>query len=232
MRDLWGDIDAAHPAWDFAGIVGDQAHSVRVSSHNCGTNQETALRHPTTGQLVDYPDGYAHALDATFWADRLGAAQIRNQLLMGPRRLDVRYVIDHDTGTLYLPEWRGGGTQTAGAGHPHLHISGAPWCTFDGRPWLQREMTDNDRRLIERLARESAQGRRMLRLRRRPYMHGRGVRELQAVLNRPIGLPYGPGTAHAVGDLQEFFGRARTERVDRATWELVLFIYIAHGFGF
>ncbi len=231
MVRLNADLAGAFPGSGYLGICGDPAHQARVSSHNCGVRQEAPVTNPATGRLEDYDDRFCNALDRSF-VDRLQAANMRNRLLMGPRRNDVRYLIDHETGTGYYPEYRGGGTFAAGAGGHHLHTSGTPWATLNPASWLQRTMTPADRRTIERLARQAAGHRRMLRLRPRPYMHGRGVRELQTVLNRPIGLPYGPGTAHAVGDLQEFFGGDRTERVDRATWELVLFIYISHGFGF
>lgn len=231
MVRLDDDFEATFEGGTYLGICGDTAHQARVSSHNCGANQESPITHPLTGRLVDYPDAYCNALDRGF-RDRLTAANMRNRLLMGPRKLDLRYLIDHETGIGYYPDFRGGGTFSAGAGGHHLHTSAAPWSTFDTSPWLKRAMTPADRRLIERLARDAAEGRRMLSADRRPHQRGRDVKEVNVVLNRPVGNPFGHGAARDVADLQAFFGATPTGKVNRETWELVLFIYIAHGFGF
>lgn len=205
------------------------------SGHNCATTpggQESPLVDPSTGRLVAYTPQWVHAGDRGH-PDRLTRANMRNRVLMGPRARHVRYVISHDDGDIYYPEWRGGGVDhgASASGILSTHLSMTPFGAASRDNWLQRTMTPADRRAIERLARDAAEGRRLLEV-RRPLMRGRGVHELQVVLNRPVGLPYGHGTARAVRDLQAFFGAEPTGKVNRATWELVLFIYIAHGFGF
>lgn len=233
MRRLWDEIHGLHPSWDFAGILGNPDHQARVSSHNwVPGHQESALVDPRTGRLTPYPAGYAHALDATYWGDLLGAGQVRNALLLGPRRIDVRYVIDHRTGVLYLPDWRGGGTGRSSSGHPHLHTSGAPWCTFGTDPWLgPKPMSDQARALLALAAGERARRRRLLEV-RRPRMSGRDVRRVQEVLNQPLTGVYGGGTSRAVGRWQTFVGLEPTGTVNRRTWESLLFVYLAHRAGF
>lgn len=114
----------------YLGIVGDQAHSVRVSGHNCGSGQESGLTHPDTGVYWNYPDAYAHALDIGHGGNRALATEIRNALLTDPFKR-VRYVIDN--GVIYYPAWRGGGT-SSGSGHStHVHVSFTPWSTHDVR---------------------------------------------------------------------------------------------------
>lgn len=233
MTGLNADLEAAFPGSVYLGICGDQAHQARTSSHNCGPgNQEAPITNPATGQVEAYQVGLCHALDRGH-PDGLTRANMRNRILLGPRSRDVRYVLDHYTGVGYYPEWRGGGTFTAGAGGTHIHTSGTPWRANSTASWLRREMTPADRRIIEGIARRAAAGRRMLRWRKGvPHQRGRDVREVNAVLNRPAGLGYRPITARQVAELQAFFGAEPTGRVDRATWELILFAYIAHGFGF
>lgn len=127
----WNDASAK---WGsrvtYLGIVGDQAHAVRVSGHNCGSMQESGLTHPDTGVFWNYPDAYAHALDIGHGGNRALATEIRNALLTDPFKR-VRYVIDN--GVIYYPEWRGGGT-SSGSGHTtHVHVSFTPWSTYDVR---------------------------------------------------------------------------------------------------
>lgn len=117
----------------YLGIVGDQAHQVRVSGHNCGSMQESSLEHPDTGVTWSYPDAYAHALDIGHGGNRALATEIRNAFLTDPLKR-VRYVIDN--GVIYYPAWRGGGTGS-GSGHSeHVHISFTPWSTHDVRPFF------------------------------------------------------------------------------------------------
>lgn len=124
---LWADVHAAHPATTFLGIVGDQAHSLRRSSHNCGSapgGQES----PIGG--VAYDPDYAHALDIGVGTDRDLALAIIGVLVDDPR---TRYCI-YD-GDLYYPD--GDDEPDADAtGHPtHVHWSGKPGTTRDTRPF-------------------------------------------------------------------------------------------------
>ena len=217
---LWGEVSRKYEGRVlFLGIVGDQAHSVRTSSHNCAPNQESG----------DYNPNYAHALDIGHHGDRALAAQIRN-VLLGDRR--VRYVIDNGVG--YYPAHRGGGTFSSSGHSEHLHVSFQPGTTFDTRPFLgPAPMTPEIRARIQRLAKEEAAGRRLLEWKQgRPRQRGRDVREVQTVLNRPVKLRYGPGTAKAVADLQRFLSLPATGKVNRPTWEAILYLYIARGFGY
>lgn len=217
---LWDEVSRKYEGRvQFLGIVGDQAHSVRTSSHNCAPNQESG----------DYHPNFAHALDIGHHGDRGLAAEIRN-VLLGDRR--TRYVIDNGTG--YYPTHRGGGTFRSSGHTTHLHVSFQPGTTFDTKPFLgPGKMTSEVRARITRLAKEAAAGRRLLEWKRgRPRQRGRDVRELQTVLNRPVKLPYGPGTAKAVSDLQRFLNLPATGKVNRPTWEAVLYLYIARGFGY
>lgn len=128
--------DASHK-WGsrvtYLGIVGDQAHSVRVSGHNCGALQESSLVHPDTGVLWAYPDEFAHALDIGHGGNRALAAEIRNAFLNDPYKR-VRYVIDN--GVIYYPAWRGGGTDNGSGHESHVHVSFTPWSTNDIRPFF------------------------------------------------------------------------------------------------
>lgn len=132
----WHDFSAFYGSRvTYLGIVGDQAHAVRISGHNCGSMQESALVNPFTGALTQYPDAYAHALDIGHGGDRALATEIRNKLLNDPFKR-VRYVIDN--GVVYYPAWRGGGT-SPGSGHTtHVHVSFTPWATHDVRSFLEK----------------------------------------------------------------------------------------------
>lgn len=133
----WHDFSAKYGARiTYLGIVGDQAHAVRVSGHNCGALQESPLVNPFTGVLTQYPDAFAHALDIGHGGNRALATEIRTLLLRDPLKR-VRYVIDN--GIVYYPEWRGGGT-SQGTGHTtHVHVSFTPWSTNDVRNWFVPE---------------------------------------------------------------------------------------------
>jgi len=129
----WLEVDRVWPEVTYLGIVGDQAHQTRVSGHNCGALQESSLINPATGLLTAYPDQYAHALDIGHGGNRSLATEIRTRLLADPQKR-VRYVIDN--GTIYYPEWRGGGT-SSGSGHSeHLHVSFTPWSTYNVSSWF------------------------------------------------------------------------------------------------
>lgn len=117
----------------YLGIVGDQAHSVRISGHNCGAFQESGLTNPANGVFTNYPDAYAHALDIGHGSNRALATEIRNAFLNDPFKR-VRYVIDN--GVIYYPEWRGGGTGSGSGHESHVHVSFTPWSTHDVRPFF------------------------------------------------------------------------------------------------
>lgn len=100
-----------------------------------------------------------------------------------------------------------------------------------------RPMSDQQRRKLESLAREAAEGRRMLRGRPIP-MRGRDVRELQFALGlRQTGI-YGVRTIRKVQSLQAWtkvgvaLDGKPTGRVNRETWEVVMFFYFARAWGF
>lgn len=231
------NMGLAVPSSTNLGSVASPQHyaDAHRSGHNCASTpggQESDLLNPATGRVESYLDQFAHAGDRGH-ADRLVRANMVNRTLMGPRSRHVRYCIRHDDGDIVYPEWRGGGTDhgASASGLSTIHLSMTPWGALDRTGWLQRKMTPADRRLIERLAEDATEGRRQLEV-KRPRQRGRGVRELNVVLGRPVANPYGHGAARDVADLQAFFGATPTGKVNRETWRLVLFIYIAHGFGF
>lgn len=201
----------------FLGIVGDQSHQTRTSGHNCAPRQESGA----------YDPNFAHALDIGHGGNRALAAEIRNALLGDLR---TRYVIDNGVG--YYPPHRGGGTFSSSGHTTHVHVSFQPGTTYQTKPFFgPGPMTPEIKARIRALAVEAAKGRRQLRV-KFPPMRGRDVKELQTVLNRATWRPYGPGTRDAVKELQAFVGLPATGKVNRATWEIVLFFYIARGFGY
>lgn len=114
----WTDTLATWPGVTFLGIVGDQAHQTRRSSHNCAPMQESG----------DYDPNCAHALDVGHGGDRALAALIREAFLADPR---TRYVIDNGTG--YYPD----GRTFRSSGHTtHVHVSFLPGTTHDTRPFF------------------------------------------------------------------------------------------------
>lgn len=111
----------------YLGIVGDQSHQARTSSHNCGARQES----PVNG--VDYDDRYAHALDTGVGDDTELGYTIVNARVRDRR---TRYCIYRGVGYYghhYRPPGPDGRTRTFRAsGHPtHVHTSFLPGTTFD-----------------------------------------------------------------------------------------------------
>lgn len=121
----WTDTLATWPGVTFLGIVGDQAHQTRRSSHNCAPMQESGA----------YDPNHAHALDVGHGGDRTLAAAIRVAFLADPR---TRYVIDNGTG--YKPD----GSTFGSTGHTtHVHVSFLPGTTFDTRPFFTTDTEDD-----------------------------------------------------------------------------------------
>lgn len=135
----WTDTLARWPGVTFLGIVGDQAHQTRRSSHNCAPMQESGA----------YDPNFAHALDVGHGGDRVLATAIRTAFLADPR---VRYVIDNGVGYYgddYSPGafrrvWdavrrvftRTGPRTFRSSGHTtHVHVSFLPGTTHDTRPF-------------------------------------------------------------------------------------------------
>ena len=188
----------------YLGIVGDQAHQVRVSGHNCGSLQESSLTHPDTGVLWSYPDEYAHALDIGHGGNRALASEIRNALLTDPFKR-VRYVIDN--GVIYYPAWRGGGT-SSGSGHSsHVHVSFTPWSTHDVRNFFGP--TPNPIFPMQR------------------GDHGFGVLVVEIALVRlgyadvVVDGRYGPQTVKAVKDIKQFLHRGNSGSLTEADFEAI-----------
>lgn len=189
----------------YLGIVGDQAHAVRVSGHNCGSMQESSLTHPDTGVTWSYPDAYAHALDIGHGGNRALASEIRNAFLTDPLKR-VRYVIDN--GVVYNPSWRGGGTSSASGHEDHVHISFTPWSTHDVRPFFGPppeplfpiEAGDKGFHVL--------------------------VLEILLVhcgyLNVVVDGVVGPQTIHAIKELKRFLRRGDAPRVTEADFQAIL----------
>jgi hypothetical protein len=114
------------PGGVYLGSVGDQAHSVRASSHNCASapgGQESGPYHP----------GHAHAWDARPANTEIGYEMVR-QTLMDDR---VRYVLYADHG------WYPDGTfeditdnEQWDLDHDTFHVSMKPGTHDDTRPFF------------------------------------------------------------------------------------------------
>lgn len=112
----------------YLGIVGDQAHQTRRSSHNCAPMQEG----PIDG--VAYHPGHAHAYDCRPATSEIGFALVTATLADPFGR--VRYVLYADHG------WYPDGTfedisdnPTWDLDHDTFHVSFLPGTTFDTRPF-------------------------------------------------------------------------------------------------
>lgn len=111
------DCMAQLPGVTSAGIIGDQSHQLRRSSHNCAPMQESGPYNPN----------YAHAWDAHHGGVRALADRIRMAFLRDSR---TRYVIDNGIG--YYPD---GGWFYSYDHEFHVHWSARPGTTFDTRPF-------------------------------------------------------------------------------------------------
>lgn len=203
------------PGGVFLGSVGDQAHSVRRSSHNCAGapgGQESSVNG------VYYAGQYAHAWDARPSSHEHGMAMVR-ALLKDPR---VRYVIYDSVG--YKPSG-----ETWSTYHPTFHVSMLPGTHDDTRPFFgpaePKPLTDQQKRAILAGARRmiAQNPRPRLRAKRNPF-RGRYVREVQRALDLPVTGKYGPGTRDGVKELQRIVGLPVTGVVDQATWIWVIYM--------
>lgn len=246
----WHDISGRYGnRVGYLGIVGDASHQTRVSGHNCGALQESALRHPVTEVLVAYPDGYAHALDTDVFADHDLAAEIIRYLLADPY-YRVRYCLHNGRG--YYPAWRGGGTFPSTDHEHHVHTSFTPWATYDVRPFrlgAPKVLTPEAKAAIIAQASAAAARRPFLYLRPgHPFMgeadtqQDRRLRRLVTQWQQLLGLAnvdgiYGPGTMRATRNLQQRFdlypaGSKELGAVTRRTWELAIFFGLLRYYGF
>lgn len=236
------DFHQVHPQLVYLGGPASSSHSAdcHASSHNCASTcggQESALVNPHTGVLEGYPDNECAAVDMGHGGDRLLAGKVRNQLLLGPRSTDVRYVIDN--GVVYSPPWRGGGT-SRGSGHEaHVHCSQTPWATRSDAPWCARTMTADDRRRIQAQAERAARGRHVLTVPLRPLLtdaarakRRREIMDAQSIVGRRRTGIYGPGMARDIMAFQAIMGMRPTGIVGQGTWEQLLFVNLAHFYGF
>ena len=198
------------PGGVFLGSVGDQAHSVRRSSHNCAGA-------PGGQESGDYAPQYAHAWDARPSSHEHGMRMVR-ALLADPR---VRYVIYDSVG--YKPDG-----DTWSTYHPTFHVSMLPGTHDDVRPFFgpaePPPLTDQQKRRILAGARRiiAQNPRPRLRAKRNPF-RGRYVREVQRALDIPVTGKYGPGTRDAVKAMQRIVGLEPTGVVDQATWIWVIY---------
>ena len=205
------------PGGVFLGSVGDQAHSVRRSSHNCAGA-------PGGQESGDYAPQYAHAWDARPSSHEHGMRMVR-ALLADPR---VRYVIYDSVG--YKPDG-----DTWGTYHPTFHVSMLPGTHDDVRPFFgpaePPPLTDQQKRRILAGARRiiAQNPRPRLRAKRNPF-RGKYVREVQRALGIPETGTYGPGTRDAVKDLQRFLGLPVTGAVDQATWIWVIYMAVVKAY--
>lgn len=199
------------PGGVFLGSVGDQAHSMRRSSHNCAGA-------PGGQESGDYAPQYAHAWDARPSSHEHGMKMVR-ALLQDPR---VRYVIFDSVG--YKPDG-----DTWSTYHPTFHVSMLPGTHDDVRPFFgpaePPPLTDQQKRRILAGARRiiAQNPRPRLRAKRNPF-RGKYVREVQRALGIPETGSYGPGTRDAVKELQRFLGLEPTGAVDQATWVWIIYL--------
>ena len=224
------DDTYAHHGGGTLGMVGDQAHAVRRSSHNCAPMQESGPFHPN----------YVHAWD---WrVDDRDLFFDAWPTLAKDRR--IHYAIHRSR--LYYPDHRGGGSRAYYGSNPHnthAHLVVSPGAHGDTRPFYgrpePRKATPAEERDIRRMAKEGATGRRHLKVKAR-RMRGRDVRDAQNAIGPMVRAPrtgvYGHGTARSVRRFQRTMNKLGqpvrvTGTVDRRTWELVLTLNLARFFG-
>ncbi len=98
----------------FLGIVGDQAHAVRSSGHNCGAMAELSCT----------DSRYAHACDTGVDSTLTGLQIVRLAL----KEPDVHYALFQGVG--YYPDHRGGGRFDSFDHEGHVHVSFGCGSTF------------------------------------------------------------------------------------------------------
>ena len=219
-RKAYADAKALHPQVTFLGIIGDQAHAVRKSGHNCGTNRE----YPGTNS------DYAHALDIGVPNSAIGYDLVE-RFRKDPR---VMYCIYRGRG--YQAYWRGGATFSSFDHDSHVHISFAPGSTFNIAPFftVKRQMTAADKALITQLAKKEAEGAPFLSTKTKVGQHTADIKLVQATLGIPQTGMYGVRTHRAVRSFQKFFGikPQKYGRMNPKTWEQLHFVRFAKYFGF
>lgn len=206
----------------FLGIIGDQAHAVRQSGHNC----------PPMAELSCSPQGYAHAVDIGVDGSVTGYS-IVNTLLKDPR---VHYMIYKGIG--YRPYHRGGGTFSSSGHDTHVHVSFGCGTTHDTRPFfgIKKPLTAGQRRQYMNKARAAAEKKKVL----APGERGMSRRDIilvqRTVKHPPTGV-YGPGTQRAVSDFRKFW-KIKDEhgkyppKVNRRTWTMILFLNLLKFLGY
>ncbi len=127
----------------YLGIVGDQSHQGRISSHNCAPRQES----PVNG--IAYDPRFAHANDTGVGDDTALGMAIVKARVRDPR---VRYCIYRGVGYYghyYRPPGADGRTRTFRAsGHPtHVHTSYLPGTTFDTHPFYSDSVLTAEQKL-------------------------------------------------------------------------------------
>lgn len=206
------------PGGVFLGSVGDQAHSMRRSSHNCAGA-------PGGQESGNYAPQYAHAWDARPSSHEHGMKMVR-ALLRDPR---VRYVIFDSVG------YKANG-ETWSTYHPTFHVSMNPGTHNDTRPFFgpvePPPLSDQQKRaLLAGARRMVAQNPRpRLRYRHPNPFRGRYVKEVQRALGIPQTGKYGVGTYNAVRGLQELMGLPVTGEVDQATWIWIIYVALVKAF--
>jgi hypothetical protein len=98
----------------FLGIVGDSAHAVRKSGHNCGAMRELSCTDPN----------FAHAVDIGVFDDATAF-----EIIKIAYELDVVHYMIFD-GTGYRPRHRGGARFVSSGHEGHVHISFGCGSTF------------------------------------------------------------------------------------------------------
>lgn len=220
-RKAYADAKRRHSSVSFLGIVGDQSHATRKSGHNCGYGRELSCTHPS----------YAHAVDIGVPNTSVGYDLVR-EFKRDPR---VYYILYRGLG--YRPNHRGGGTFGSFDHETHVHVSFGCGSTFDTRPFFAPEkkvMTPTKFRQIMNLAERAVREKNPRRLYvKRPVMRGEDVALVKKTVGHNVyGTGYGLGVARKVGDLQEFWGMRRTEKVGDQTWKLIYFENIAKYLGY
>lgn len=205
------------PGGVFLGSVGDQAHSMRRSSHNCAGA-------PGGQESGNYAPQYAHAWDARPSSHSHGTKMVR-ALLRDDR---VRYVIFDNVG--YKPDG-----ETWSTYHPTFHVSMLPGTHDDTRPFFEdqvpKPLTDQQKRAILAGARRMIAQNPRPRLRaKNPPFRGKYIREVQRALDLPETGRYGPGTRDGVKELQRIMGLPVTGEVNQETWIWIIYFAIVKAY--
>ena len=203
----------------------------RASDGCCSSSthqQQNPYSDHDEGEAWDLTDDPAHGCDSRNELDGIRRRQVHG----GKYGISDNQIFSSYPAYGYEAwEWRPYTGSNPHKAHGHLSIE--HYARDFDIDWFQvaKPMTPADRKYIQALAAEQAKGRRHLRL-RVPYMRGQDIKEVQVCLKIPYTRTYGVGTYRAVREFQKFFGLKVTGKVNNETWELILFINIAHLFGF